>query len=159
MSKDIVHDAAKIVDHNRYTVLAIAVVLAVAVWVGGCTSKTLSVLPDKAVKGIKVTRDELRAETVAVQANFEAQVKTFEARVEAAAADLDKQDAFKAAVVAAVPDLASMVGVPPSVTDKVSGILGLTGIGAALGLLVDNRRKDRKIKTGKESKTNDAVAG
>jgi len=158
MSKDIVHDVANAVDHNRYTVIALALVVAVAVWVGGCTSKTLSVLPDKAVKGIKVTRDELRAETVAVQANFEAQVKTFEARVEAAAADLDKQDAFKAAVVAAVPDLASMVGVPPGVTDMVSGVLGLGGLGTALGLFLDNRRKDKKIKTGKETETNEAVA-
>jgi len=147
---DIVHEATKAVDHNRYTVIALAIVVAVAVWVGGCTSKTLSVVPDKAAKGIKVSRDELRAETVAVQANFEAQVKTFEARVESAVADLDKQDAFKAAVVNALPDLAALVGVPPAATDTVSGLLGLTGVGTALGLFFDNRRKDRKIAKKKD---------
>ena len=160
MSKDIVHDAAKIVDHNRYTVLAIAVVLALTWWVAGCSSKTLSLVPDKAARGVKVTRPELQAELTTLYAELESQVASIEARAGAAVADLDKQDTLKRNVAEAIPALAVAVGAPPSIISMLPLLLGAGGFAAAGGLKLDNMKKDKVITTLKtESKTNEAVVG
>jgi len=160
MSKDIVHEAAKCVDHNRYTAIAIAIVLALTWWVAGCSSKTLSLKPDKAAQGVKVTRHELQAELTTLYAELESQATSLEARAGAAVADLDRQDTLRRNIAEAIPAVAVAVGAPPSIISMLPLLLGAGGVAVAGGLKLDNRKKDKVIETLKtESKTNDAVVG
>lgn len=158
-------------DHNRY--LAIGGVLFVVTmgWLGGCKSLTASLLNP----GEKVDRAAFSAEAVKAQTNLNAKhseiqkaiadynsdVESMNALIEAGTEDLDAQDAQKAAVIEAIGGtvLNLVSGGPVNV-----GALATTGITLLTGLLgggalVDNRRKDKVIRKIQNKNTPAATPG
>lgn len=124
--KKFIENIKRLCRHNQFFALALAVAIALFVWLVGCESSTTSPInPPK-----KVTRPELNAE-----------IEYLTARIDIAVADLDKQDLFKQklfeiGLVAAQGGTVNPVGA--GVT-----LLGILGIGA----VADNRKKDSVIKT------------
>ena len=116
--------------HNQFLVSAIFLAGVLVFWVYGCDSKTMSVMtPER-----KVTRLELQTE-----------VDTFNLRVKAAVADLDKQDTFKQELVTVGVAIAEAGGVAPAGVGVGVMLLGLLGVAA------DNRKKNSIIETLKKN--------
>lgn len=114
------------ISHNRGLVAAIVIAVLAAGCVYGMASKVPSLqFPDK-----KVTRAELQAE-------MEYSLSQYEIKF----ADLDQQDAFKAAIANAAIDYATTGGINP-----LGLILTLTGTLGFAGVAADNMRKDAVIR-------------
>jgi len=138
------HKGLKWISHNRFTAVGMTLVALSVWWLNGCESKTASVL----TPGALVTRGQFAREVTAREIELLAQVDAFKADAQAGQADLDQQDATRAAIVdftaGIVTSLASGRTMNPAqaVTSGVT-LLGIIGGGS---LLLDNRRKDKKIK-------------
>tara|TARA_Y100000593_G_C4047490_1_gene208108 strand:- start:27 stop:473 length:447 start_codon:yes stop_codon:yes gene_type:complete len=139
---DIWNRLSKWIDHNRYLVIALIIALAVNSYLFAMGSKTSSLINE----GQRVNRIQLEGEIGVKTAELNAAITAFNAKVEAAVADLDEQDRIKAEIVEIVGGLATGVaggGVgAPQIIATVLGIGGVLGFG---GTMVDNRRKDKKI--------------
>ncbi len=158
---DAIHKATKTIDHNRYAALGLLLAAGISAWLLGCSSRTLSLKPDLAEQGRKVTRLELKREAAEISAGFDArraaylsEIQAFQARLEAARADLDRQDKLKRRIAQALPRLVAEVGAPPGLGSLLASALGVTGLAAGGGLLLDNRRKDKVIRRNKENASN-----
>lgn len=112
--------------HNQFLVAAVCLAGVLLFWVYGCESQTTSVLSPQE----KVTRLELQTE-----------VDTFNLKVKAAVADLDKQDTFKQELVTIGVAIAEAGGLNPAGVGVGVMLLGLAGLTA------DNRKKNAIIKT------------
>lgn len=159
--KDIWNRLFKWLDHYRFTALGIllAVVVVVAgLALVGCESKTTSLVdPDR-----EITRDQLRREVVAVdteirleRVEIEAaserlneQITKYNDSLEAASADLDEQDAVKAAILEFAAQLA-LQGASGTLNPAALIPLGVGVLGSVLGIgsALDSRRKDKVITT------------
>ncbi|MBA7607827.1 hypothetical protein ES703_14996 [subsurface metagenome] len=119
--------------HNRGLVICISLSILLMIWLYGCHSQVKSIVNPR----LSVTRPELDAEV----ANF---LNVAELRY----ADLDRQDAFKRILFENAITYAQGGTVNPfAVLITLGGILGI-------GLAVDNRGKDVRIKTLKKNTIN-----
>lgn len=112
--------------HQRGIIISIVLSIIVLVWAYGCESKVRSSLDP----GRLVTRPEFRLE-----------VENYLARAELKFADLDRQDEFKRIIFENAIGYAQ--GKPINPIGVIMSIGGLLGIGA----IIDNQRKDVRIKT------------
>lgn len=136
--KDSFHALCNWLSYNRFLVAGALISLVIAVCFAACAPTTQSIVnPDR-----EVTAAELQREIVAVQADYDAKVKA----AEAANADLSAQYESRARIVEAVGaavNLAASGGLNP-VSGAAAGVQLLTLL-AGIGLVLDNRRKDKKI--------------
>jgi len=135
----------KIIDHNRYLVIAGALIAALVVY-SGCASRTLSIVTPKADAGILVTRVELQREVTDIRSAAEAAEK----RLEVAVADLDMQDEQRRQILGTVGTLVNMA--VPAAAPLAGPVLGSMGVLLGLGAGGDNLRKNRVIKDLKAEK-------
>lgn len=121
------------VRHNRGLLISSALCSIVLVWVYACQSQVRSMVHADRL----VNRDELTTE-----------VESFLAEARLKFEDLDRQDEFKSAVFNAAIDYAQGKTVNPvALFVTLSGILGI-------GAVIDNQRKDVRIKSMKNSQSN-----
>jgi len=157
--KDGLHSTLTFVDHNRYVVIGILLAMLLAAAVPGCQVTTASTL----LAGEKVTGDELAREVAVAESDFakrragldaeatalNADIEAHNTTVEAAEADLQRKAEFRASIIETVGSLgvaAAEGTVNPAA--GVGAIVQLLTLGAAGGLLADNRRKDKVIREG-----------
>jgi len=157
---DGVHSALKFIDHNRYAVIGILLAAMVAAALTGCQVTTASTL----TPGKKVTAEELSREVAVAEAGFakrradleagaamlNADIEAHNTAVETAEAELQRKAEFRATIIETVGSLgvaAAEGTVSPAA--GVGAVVQLLTLGAAGGLLADNRRKDRMISLGK----------
>ena len=168
--KDGLHSTLKIIDHNRYAVIGILLAVMVAATLTGCQVTTASTL----TPGEHVTADELSREVAVAEAGFakrhadleagagalNADIDAHNATVETARSELQRKAEFRAAIVETVGSLglaAAEGTVSPAA--GVGAIVQLLTLGAAGGLLADNRRKDRVIQTKAGEPIGQAITG
>ncbi len=162
MTKDLVHNTLKWMDHNRYavaSVIAFIVAMGFVLNLTGCEAMTHGLANGDAPK---VTRTEFtrqalvgekdlavrRIELDAQIAAFNEEIKLFNQRVEAGQDDLARQDAFKQQLLDTVGLVA--VSAAESTLNPAALIpigIGLLGGALGLGTAADNRRKDQVITT------------
>ena len=157
---DGIHSFLKFLDHNRYAVIGILLAVLAAAALTGCAITTASTM----TPGEKVTATELSREVAVAEAGFagrqadlEAGAAVLNADIEAhntavydAHAELQRKAEFRATIVETVGALglaATQGAISPAA--GVGAIVQLLTLGAAGGLLADNRRKDRVIGDGK----------
>jgi len=160
----------KTIEHNRYLVSAIAllVVLTVATTAFlGCASKTPSLVDGRPVDREIFIRQVNTAEAglAARRAQIEAQLAAFNADVEAfnknaasGVEDLDRQDALRAQITNTIGDavLAAVSG-ELNPAGAVVGLLSVAGIALGAGAAADNRRKDSVIEKMKQEKSSESA--
>ncbi len=154
---DLFHKLAKLIDHNRGMVIGLLLTSLLATYLTGCQATT----PSLRDASRQVTAAELRAEADALAVGLMQRKQSIELRLEAynqeveqfnyrlgdAAEDLNQKMQFRAQVVKTLGGLA--VGAAEGSINPLSAItaiLGLLSAGSAMGLGVDNLRKDRLIK-------------
>jgi len=127
---------AKWIRHNQGLFVALIISEALLLWTFGCESRVGSLTtPDKLV-----TRDELSIEISAEQARLENELVILQKQAEAKLAQLDRQDAIKKQLLDFWSLSLSTGQVNPvGLVGLLSGILGV-------GVIVDNRIKDKVIK-------------
>ena len=156
---DPVHKITKWISYNRYTAVALAVFMGMSVWLIGCESKTAGLIDP----GVKVTRAQFQREILVVQgtisarrADLETEIKKLNQEttllnqsVELADDDLTQQDEARQAFVVFGSGLVQSIITtgtvnPMAITTSLVTLAGVLGVG---GLALDNRRKDKKIKS------------
>jgi len=141
---DGLHGVMKWADHNRWLAAALVVACLVCVGFVGCQPKTQSVLNPPQ----KVTHDVLQREAAVVESDYTAKLKAFEI----AQADLERQYALRQQIVGVVGALGTAAaggGLTP--VAGIAGAIQLLTLAAAGGLAMDNRRKDKVIKSDKKA--------
>ena len=156
---DLWHKITQWIDYNRYTFLALLVVAVgiVPLAMTGCESTTLfgddTVTRSELQQAVIDTNTDLAVQKTqldAALAAYNEQVVKFNAQVEAAQADLDKQDQMKAEFLAQVQAVAlETAGGTFNPLSTIPLAFGLAGIAIAGGLKLDNRKKDNVIKAQK----------
>jgi len=153
---DGLHSTLTIIDHNRYAVIGILLAAMVAAALAGCQVTTASTL----APGEKVTADGLSREVAVADAGFakrradleagaaalNADIDAHNAAVDAAESELRRKAEFRSTIVETVGSLgvaAAEGTVSPAA--GIGAVVQLLTLGAAGGLLADNRRKDRVI--------------
>lgn len=153
---DGIHSFLKFLDHNRYAVIGILLAVLAAAALTGCAITTASTM----TPGEKVTATELSREVAVAEAGFagrqadleagaavlNADIEAHNAAVDSARSDLQQKAEFRATVIETVGALglaATQGTISPAA--GVGAIVQLLTLGAAGGLLADNRRKDRMI--------------
>lgn len=126
----------KIIRHNQSLTISSVIALCVLAWVWGCHSQVTSIVNPT----VLVTRGELDIE-----------VDTFIAQAKLKYLDLNRQDSAKSYVFNIALDFMRGGQINPVAIAIVLG--NILGIGA----IIDNRRKDVKIKTLKGESLNDKV--
>ncbi len=121
-----------VIRHNKATVIAIVICIAIVFYVGACESKVQSLVK---AEGVKVNRQELSLE-------LDNLIKTAEYRTQ----DLDRQDAIKQKI--AEVGLAMAAGGTINPYGVAVSLLAVTG----LGVMADNSKKDSIIKTLQNNK-------
>lgn len=116
----------KLLNHERYQVVGVCVIIIFFVWFFGCESKVRSLTNPQ----VLVTRPELNAE-----------VDFYLAQAEIRFNDLDKQDEFKRFLVEKTLIVTEGGSVNPY--GIMATVLGIVGVGAT----VDNVRKRNVIRT------------
>ena len=133
--------------HNQGLFVGVLTAIALLIWTFGCQSTTTSL-----ISGVKITRAELTVELNSEIARLGAAITTLQEQGAMKKAELDRQDELKrklyefAAITAA------------SGTFNPMGIITLVGSILGVGVVVDNRIKDkvianRPLPTTKPSKT------
>lgn len=126
----------KIIRHNQALVISSMLALGVVVWVSSCQSTVRSILNPPTL----VTRGELQLEVDTLLAQAELRFKS-----------LDKQDSFKRALFDIAINYAESGTINPlAVAITLGNILGI-------GAVIDNRRKDVRIKSLKGEIANGKV--
>ncbi len=152
---DWMHRTLNWIDHNRWTLAAIAltgVCLAVLI---GCQPRTEGLFSDRPVgreqleQQVLAGREDLAARRAMLQAEmeqFNASLERFEQRVDLARADLQRQEELRSEMLALLGSAASE-GLGGSWDPRrfVVPALGLLGAAFGVGKTLDNRRKDRVI--------------
>lgn len=160
---DPIHIAAKWLDHNRYVALGVGIAAGCMVYLGACASTVKT--PDGSVvdrAGLgrwaidsEATFAKRKASLDAEIAAYNADIEGYNQTVASLQLELDEKDAIRESLVnvagGIVTSIASGGGVNPIglATTGVT-LLGLLGGG---GALLDNRRKDKVLKTVKTSNT------
>jgi len=153
---DGLHSTLKIIDRNRYAVIGILLAAMVAAALTGCQVTTASTL----TPGEQVTADELSREVAVADAGFatrradleagaaalNADIEAHNTAVDAAESELQRKAEFRATIIETVGSL-GMAAAEGTVSPAagIGALVQLLTLGAAGGLLADNRRKDRVI--------------
>jgi hypothetical protein len=156
---DIVHRFTKWVDHNRGAFVSFVIMAAMGgmlVFMIGCESTTTGL-----ADGNKVDRQELEGQAIDFENDFDGRQAEIQMmidrlnsdklalnkKIDAAVADLDKQDKFKAEIVdlvgVSLGQLAEGAFNPASL---ILPAVGLCGVAYGGGKSFDNKRKDKIIK-------------
>ena len=163
MTKDMVHNALKWIDHNRYAVASVLVfVLAMGfvIHLTGCQAMTAGLVTTADGAAPQVSRSEFQRQALvgekdfAVQrieldaqiAAFNEEVRAFNERVAAGLDDLQRQDEFKQQLLETV-GLIAVSATEGTLNPAALVPIGIGLLGGALGLgtSADNRRKDKVI--------------
>lgn len=127
---------AKWIRHNQGVTVGLVVSLGLLAWTIGCESKVTSLIePAKKVSAGELDI-ELRSETARLEAELDQLMKRAELRVE----ELNRQNEIKRKLFEFAALTAQAGTVNPS------GVITLVGSVLGMGLLVDNRIKDKVIK-------------
>jgi len=127
---------AKWIRHNQGMFVALLICAAIFVWTFGCPSKVGSLIEPAKM----VTAEELNLEIEQEQARLEGELDNLLKRAKLKKAELDRQDAIKEKLTEFAAITAQSGAVNPV------GIMALLGDIIGMGLLVDNRIKDKVIK-------------
>ncbi len=156
------HELLKVADHNRGTLMAVAIVVAMAAYLLGCNATTGSLIDP----GTSVTSRQLHAEIQHVEAdlakrrnlltsevaNFNDDVIRFNESAEAAVADLESQEEVRRQIVQIVGGFAGDAAQGNfNPVSAISTLVTLITVGTAAGLAIDNRRKGSVIRLLKDS--------
>jgi predicted small lipoprotein YifL len=153
---DTMHNVLKTIDHNRWTAVGILLAALLAAALAGCQIRTPSLLtPGQKVTPVELTRETAladagfatrRAELEAAAAALNADIAAFNAQAETAQADLQRQIDLRTRIVETVGSLGLAAAEGTfSPAAGIGAMVQLLTLGAAGGLLADNRRKDRVI--------------
>lgn len=129
----------KWIDHNQGLSFATVICIGLLVWVYGCES-TVPSIKDPA---IKVNRTELTAEIEATTTNLESQVNLLQAQAASRFEKLDKYDELKQRLFGLAVESAT------TGTINSTAIIATIGWLLGVGVAMDNRSKDKVIKTQK----------
>lgn len=131
----------KWIDHNQGTFVGLVLCVVLLVYTYGCVSTVGSLIhPEK-----KVTRSELQVELETSIANLELQIDNLQRDAVVKFDILDKQDALKQKLTDFAVTSATTGQVNPlGVVTLIAGLIGA-------GLAVDNRAKDKVIKTNNKN--------
>lgn len=133
--------------HNQGLFVGVLLAIALLLWTFGCQSTTTSL-----ISGVKVTRAELTIELNSEAARLGAELDTLREQGAMKKAELDRYDELKRKLY----DFAAITAT--SGTFNPMGIITLVGSILGIGVVVDNRIKDkvianRPLPTTKESNT------
>ncbi len=133
--------------HNQGLFVGVLAALALLIWTFGCQSTTTSLLSN-----VKITRAELTVELNSEVARLGAELDTLQEQGAMKKAQLDRQDELKRKLY----EFAAITAT--SGTFNPMGIITLVGSILGVGVVVDNRIKDkvianRPLATPKSSKT------
>ena len=144
---DIVHKLLKLIDHNRYAVMGLFLAAILSIGIVGCQVRTASLIDPAR----KVNAAELDREIIAAKASLTARSDALNTEVaalaeasEAAKDDLAAQQERLAFVIESIAGLGQVAA--EGTISPASAIGSITQIALALagvGLLADNRRKDK----------------
>ena len=140
--------------------------LSTVTWLTGCQSKTVSPL-----SGVPVTSDKLETEARVVVADLESQLaiaestflthkealiakaETLQIEFDAGFADIERQDATKAKFVEMTSGIVtSLIEGSFNPTQLLASLVGVGGVLGAVGVGLDNRKKDKVIVSLKNGK-------
>lgn len=138
--KEIWDKLMETIRHNLGLSASIVLVIGLLIWFGGCESQVRS-----PVSGKLVNRDTLVLEYNTEVDKLEAEMNVLQARGELSEKDLDRQDALKQKLGSI--GIALLEGGAVNPVGVATSLIALLGVGA----VVDNRIKDRIIKTQKSN--------
>jgi len=160
---DLWHTISKVLDHDRYKVVGLLIVIGVVFYFAGCESTTKSISDSGTKVGrseflieSQIARSDLAKRRIALDADiaiFNADAELVNKRIDAGVADLERQDVIKAdlfdlvgsAVTGWISDGASTAGIVGTLITALS----IAGFGTSYA---DGRRKDREIAKIKDGK-------
>lgn len=146
MLKDLYEKFGELVRHNVPLTMTIIVCLAVVMifWLGGCESKTLSLITPET----QVSRGQLQVEYDSEIARLEQELTKLQSVVQLRLQDLDRQDAFKQKLFE--------IGMASAETGEINPVGIATSLLALLfsGSVMNGLVKDRVISTQKNEITN-----
>lgn len=132
----------KAIDHNQMLSVMVLVSIGIVYYVVGCQSTVRSILNPTT----KLTREELKVEVDVEVRRLEAELDKLSAQAALKNKDLDRQDEIKRKLVEFGLSISTGGQINPlGVATLVGGLLGV-------GFAVDNRSKDKLIKTLKNNK-------
>ena len=153
---DLMHTVTRWMDHNRWTLAAMLLAATAIVLLVGCQPRTASLSGQGPVDARQFELEILagqgdltarRSDLTGAMERFNADVETFNARVQLGRDDLARQEQVRA-------ELLALLGA--AATDAIAGqldprgfivpALGLLGGAFGIGKTLDNRRKDRIIR-------------
>lgn len=153
---DITNRVLKIIDYNRYAVIGGIMAVVMIFCLVGCEMTTASITGGKEVNATQLQMEitaingDLTQQKIVLDAaiqKYNAGVATVNEQIEAAQADLSRQQAIKTQlfnlIVSTVTTAASGGITAPALITTGMAALGLF---AGVGTVADNRRKDAKIK-------------
>ena len=149
---DHLHDLLNWISYNRGTVAALAIGVISALFLVSCEPKTQSLIDHAR----SVTAPELASEIAAVESDFAGKMKA----AELAKADLEAQIKRRQEFVALAGQVGNMAATGAISPGGMAGaVVQLLTLALAAGLLYDNRRKDKLIRTVKTiNKATDALS-
>ncbi|MBN2591594.1 MAG: hypothetical protein JXA96_17140 [Sedimentisphaerales bacterium] len=144
--KDWLHSILKVIDHERGKVIALILAVAIVFGVWGCEIKLTSPISDK-----KVTIEQFETEVQAKKIEFESKLNLINADMQQLLSNADitkaqfakwqdfKTQAFD--ILAGVVTTAAGGG-QVNIAQVVASLVGLGGVGMAVGGLYDSKRKN-----------------
>lgn len=159
--KDWWHALTKLADYHRGTLLALAIVAALAAYLVGCDVTTSSLIApgttvtprqlDAEVRQVEAGLAKQRNRLVADVADFNDQVAHFNQATDAALADLQSQQEIRSQIIETIGGFAAdAVAGQFNPLSAISALVTLIAAGTATGLAVDTVRKNRVIKLLKD---------
>jgi len=144
---DILHKLLKMIDHNRYAVMGLLLAAVLSIGIVGCQVRTASLIDPTR----KVDAAELNREIITVKASLAARSGALNTEVTALAEasqvakdDLAAQQERRVFIIESIAGLGQVAA--EGAISPASAIGSITQIALALagvGLLADNRRKDK----------------
>ncbi len=153
---DILHSMLKWLDYNRGLVAALVLGVIASAWLVGCDVKTGSILDptrqvtpsqlDREITTLQGQMDKRASAIKTMEAEYNADVTAANQNIVAANADLDAQEALRLKLIEIAGGIGTAVAsggfTAPAAIGSVVQLLTLLATG---GLVIDNRRKDRRI--------------
>jgi hypothetical protein len=162
MKDDFVTKVVKALDHNRWLVASLIASVVIAVMMAGCVSKTASLSNPGAKVDSQAFANEVisakgelakrKVELDAAILKFNTDVNSFNDRVAAGQADLQRQDEIRAQLFDTVgAGLTSWVNGSVNPIGILGSVVTLGSLMVTGGVVADNRRKDAVIQTQKKT--------
>lgn len=131
------------VEHNKATAIGLAIAISFCILFMGCQSKGNSIINP----GEKVTLNELNSEVIQVQNEYDAKI----AQAELSLKEIKRKDKLKAKAVNVLGSVAQLaIDGTLSPTTGLAAMLTLIGGAGGVGLVVDNRKKNKIIADAKK---------